>query len=890
MVGFGKMSIFAVLKSESNLKQTTMKKYVMTLLALVLGIGMVHANPVTPSQAKYVGQQFVQANFEQTRQSSDLTLVYTGSSFRGEACFYVFNVGDNGFVIVSADDYFRPVLGYSKEGVFPVNNMPDGLSYRLNAIIDGRAGRTGNATPEVAAEWEMVTTTGQLMQKTGGREVPFLLSTKWDQDSPYNYYAPQSNSGPGGHCYAGCVATAMSQIMKYWNHPLQGTGSLTYNSGGSGGYPYYPGLTANFGATTYDWDNMPASLSNNSPQEQIDAVATLMYHCGVSVRMQYAPDGSGAQSDDVPVAIRTYFNYTNQSNRVARNGYSHDEWERMMREHLDMGWPVYYSGCDAGTPVGCHAFVCDGYDKAGLFHWNFGWSGTGDTFLDFDDIEYAASSDGAVFNFVPNDVYNGTPKAPTNLTVAPAANNELKATVTWINPTMTLNNTSLTSIDQIVICRDGQIIHVEENVTPGATMSFTDTSVPRFDSFDYTAYAVYNGNHGKLAYANAVSFGPTCSWTISITQAAMNGWRGAAIHIYNAAGKEFHQVTTTNNTVQSIPVDIPLGHVSFAWSAQTYGDSFNMGFIIKNSENQTVYTYSGPSLDMTEGVFYNGNNSCGSSIGDGCPTNLVAIVDDENPTNINVSWDAIPGAEGYGYTVYRDGLLYRLIPDGTSFVDENAEVGGHCYVVSYLYDGGENGLYSNESCATSGACYAPTDFTFEYNNSYKPKLKWTKPETHDGLSGYYIYRKSGEDGTYERIKITGANATNYTDNTLSVDGHYYYKIQAYYQGLDCYSAPAYWIYDHNQFYLHVYYSADAIDEQAESSIAIFPNPTTSRFTVEGASMNHISVYNMVGQKVYEMECSGESVDINLNDVETGIYMVRISTDNGEVTKRITVIR
>ena len=126
-----------------------MKKYLMSLLALVLGIGMVHANPVSVSQAKYVGQQFVQAKFEQSRQSNDLTLVYTGTSYRGEACFYVFNVGDNGFVLVSADDYFRPILGYSMEGVFPVDNMPGGLRYRLDAIIDGRTGRTGNATPEV---------------------------------------------------------------------------------------------------------------------------------------------------------------------------------------------------------------------------------------------------------------------------------------------------------------------------------------------------------------------------------------------------------------------------------------------------------------------------------------------------------------------------------------------------------------------------------------------------------------------------------------------------------------------------------------------------------------------------------------------------------------------
>ena len=408
-----------------------MKKHLLSLLALALGIGMVHANPVDLNQAKYVGQQFVQTNFEQSRENSELTLVYTGTSYRGEACFYVFNVGDKGYVMVSADDYFRPILGYSKDGLFPVDNMPDGLRYRLNAIIDGRTGRSGNATPQVAAEWELVTNTGRLISRNGGKASTFLMQTKWDQNSPYNLYCPQASNGPGGRCYAGCVATAMSQIMNYWNHPLQGTGSVTYNSGGSQGYPYYPGLTANFGETTYDWENMPVSLGNSSPQVQKEAVATLMYHCGVAVHMNYAPDGSGANSESVPPAISSYFSYTNQAVRRDRNSYSYTDWYNMLKEHIDMGWPVYYSGCDAGSPVGCHAFVCDGYDDAGLMHWNFGWSGSGDNFIDFDEIEYSASYDGAIFNFVPVEVYNGTSQAPTNFTVTPAANNELKATLTW---------------------------------------------------------------------------------------------------------------------------------------------------------------------------------------------------------------------------------------------------------------------------------------------------------------------------------------------------------------------------------------------------------------------------------------------------------------------------
>ena len=854
-----------------------MKKYFMCLLALALGIGAMQAHPVSVSQAKYVGQQFVQANFEQSRQGDDLTLVYTGTSTRGEACFYVFNVGNNGFVMISADDVYRPIVGYSDEGGFDAQNINPELDYMLDKLISGRSGRKlGQASPMVAAEWEMVAKNGQQLSLNGGRGVPYLCQTKWNQDYPYNYYCPVAQGGPGGHMYAGCVATAMSQVMKYWNHPLQGQGSHGYNWGG-----YW---NANFGETTYDWDNMPNTINSSSPQEQIDAVATLMYHCGVSVNMMWAIDGSGAYSFDVPGAIAQYFRYTSQAQYQNRDNFSYDNWANKLKESFDMGWPLYYSGQSSD---GGHAFVCDGYTDANLFHYNWGWSGSGDGWFDFDNIDYN-SSDGAIFNYVPAEVYNNTAQAPTNFTVTPAANNELSATMTWTNPSKTLNNSNLTSIDQIVVTRNGEIIYTEDNVTPGGTMTVTDNSVPRFDAFDYMVYAIVDNAHGKVAQQRAVAFGPTCEWKVQITQAAMNGFRGGVIRVYNAAGTECAQVTTTNSSVQVIPVDMPLGHISLGWSAPTFGDAFDMAFTIKDSQNTTVYTYSGSSANLTEGIFYEANNSCGNAVGDAVPTNVVAVVDEDNINDIHVSWDPVR-EDGYGYTVYRDGLLYRLIANGTSFDDLNTPIGGHCYVVGYLYDGGENGQFSNESCATSGACYAPTNIDFEYTgNNYRIKLKWDRPEG-EGLSGYYLFRKFGEDGVYTRIKLISATATSYTDNTANQNGDYYYKLYAYYSDLDCTSAPAYWINDHNRFYLHAPSSTDGINELEENSISVFPNPTNNRFTVEGVGLNHITVFNTMGQRVYDTDCSGESVDINLN-VESGVYMVRVITANGEITKRITVIK
>jgi hypothetical protein len=457
---------------------------------------------------------------------------------------------------------------------------------------------------------------------------------------------------------------------------------------------------------------------------------------------------------------------------------------------------------------------------------------------------------------------NNTAQAPTNLVVTPAANNVLSATVSWTNPSKTLNNSNLTNIDQIVVCRNNEIIYTEDNVTPGANMTITDDRVPRFDAFQYSVYAVCNGAHGKIIYLDNIAFGPTCGWTINVTQASFQGFRGGKIHVYNAAGTDIAQITTTNSTAQTIPVDMPVGRVSFGWSAPTQSGSFTMAFTIMDSQNNTVYTYSGSSDQLAEGIFCETNNGCGNSAGDGVPTNVVALVDEENPNNINVSWDPIR-PDGYGYTVYRDGMLYRLIPNDTSFVDENASLGGHCYVVGFLGDGGENGLYSNESCATSGECYAPRNLDYEYTGSTnKIKLLWERPEPHDGLSGYYLYRKT--DGTdYNRIKLLGANATSYTDNTANIDSTwYYYKLYACYNNLECISAPANWIHDENQFFLHVLYSVNGINKQENSRVSLYPNPAKDMFTLEGEGLQHVTVYNLMGQMVYEMECQGESVDIN----------------------------
>jgi len=196
------------------------------------------------------------------------------------------------------------------------------------------------------------------------------LTTKWDQGWPYNKFCPEDEQGPGGHALVGCVATAMAQIMKYHTYPEHGMGSHSYY------HPDYGMISANFGETTYDWENMPDILTTAS-QTEIDAVALLSFHCGVSVDMNYGPEGSGAQSYAVKTSLINYFGYSPGAQYVAKSSYSDSAWVNLLKYDLDNHRPIYYAGRIAPNGEG-HAFVCDGYKLGNYFHFNWGWEGYSD--------------------------------------------------------------------------------------------------------------------------------------------------------------------------------------------------------------------------------------------------------------------------------------------------------------------------------------------------------------------------------------------------------------------------------------------------------------------------------------------------------------------------------
>ena len=278
------------------------------------------------------------------------------------------------FVLMSADDCARPILAYSLDHAFGPDSLPPHVAGWLAdyaAEVEYLIANHIDASPLTAALWRQLDASA-LQPKSGLQPVAPMLTTTWDQSPYYNALCP-FDSNEWYRAVTGCVATATAQVMKFWNHPAVGSGSHIYP------HPTFGTLAADFGSTAYDWTHMPDALTALSTDDEVNAVATLMFHVGVAVEMNYG-HSSGAQTEAngsltavcSENALRTHFGYSPSIHSDHRSMHTDAEWVATLATELAAGRPVLYSGSD---PSGGHAFVLDGLDSAGFFHVNWGWGG-----------------------------------------------------------------------------------------------------------------------------------------------------------------------------------------------------------------------------------------------------------------------------------------------------------------------------------------------------------------------------------------------------------------------------------------------------------------------------------------------------------------------------------
>jgi hypothetical protein len=314
---------------------------------------------------------------------------------------YIFNSTTyNSFVIVSGEDNVNPIIAYSFDNIFEIDNLSPALQHFLNGYqqdINEVRKASRKQMESVAKEWQNLIR-GNSQAKNGAKNVAPMISTEWGQGCYYNVSCPVDNAGDCNRALVGCVATAMAQVIKYHEFPANGYGSHSYN------HPKYGTLSVNYANQNYNYSNMPNSLSHISSSTQKQAIGDLSYHCGVGVEMNYGPNGSGSNNQFARDAMVKYFNYKSVASLEMAVDYSTIDWINKIKEDLDNGRPVLYSAVDNSTNFG-HAFILDGYQSTASFHVNWGWEGYNDGYFLLNSLDPATYNfDGyhdAIFNLMP---------------------------------------------------------------------------------------------------------------------------------------------------------------------------------------------------------------------------------------------------------------------------------------------------------------------------------------------------------------------------------------------------------------------------------------------------------------------------------------------------------
>lgn len=495
-------------------------KTLLLLTAVVLVFDAAKASPVTPKRAAMVAQNF----FHSISAAKGGELQDRSKDWHYDA-IYLFVGRQGGFVLVSADDAARPILGYSATGTLDPNNMPPTLQQWLQGYQQEIALlREAKATSfsDGAAEW--YAWEHNLMPKdTLTDTVAPMLTTRWNQTYPYSYYCPQGT-------VTGCAATAQAQVMNFWQYPAFGQGSHSYE------HYTYGVQQADFAHTLYDWANMPSEIDYNSQMEEVEAVGTLMYHCGVSLEMDYgtaAQGGSAATGlvgypgfTSIDNALKDYFYYSPDMVVLHKDfGFSNEVWRDTLMADLDLGHPIVYTGSAA---AGGHGFICDGYDCRGYFHFNFGWSGLGDGFFPVDSISPGVGGAGG------NGTYTFNMSNSALLNLVPDYRLRVSDTAFSVSR---------------VGAQDSFLVSVNERVEAEWSMAVdADWITVEFDTFEragWIRFDVQENNSGeeRVAVLTFTQGDETC--TVRVAQAAYdpeemcpltvvmestrgNGWQGGA--------------------------------------------------------------------------------------------------------------------------------------------------------------------------------------------------------------------------------------------------------------------------------------------------------------------------------------------------------------------------
>jgi hypothetical protein len=875
-------------------KQYSMKTTLL-LISSVLMATLSFSDPVSWVTAKIAAQKHFQVMAEHQGffipgiATFNYAFVYTTEGLSApdqdnqkQALFYIFNLNEKkGFIIISADDCTYPVIGYSFTGTFTGENLPPAVQGMLEMRaeeITALVQSGSKASTEIKNAWAELLIPDKSMTFKSPTSVDPLMSTTWDQAPFYNELCPYDNNY-NELTVTGCPATAMAQIMKYWNYPEQGTGYHSYNT------ENYGTLSANFGATTYEWASMPNSInSSNNP------IATLMFHCGVSVEMQYgvaATGGSGgyvieAQS---PIqhcceyAYKTYFGYKPTMQGLFRENYNEANWIQMLKTDLDAGRPVQYAGFGQG---GGHTWVCDGYDANNYFHMNWGWGGTYDGYFSINSLAPGSGGAGggsgnfnsgqqALFGIEPETGGGGGSTqfdlaAYSSIIVEPDPISFTDAFSVNVDIANLDDNNFSGNLAAWLFNAEGAFVDVIQELS-GVNMqtqyyySFTfETTGLLATPGNYFIGIYYKATGGNWAIIGAGSYSNYTSVSIVGPDNTMQMYAELVLNPESVISGEPFQVTAV------------IGNYD------TYDFSGMVSADLYDAEGTYLGELASTSLDLTAGYYVEITFNCpgaevepGSYIlaiwdqPDGGDWNLVGSVNYPNPITIQIASPQLPPDIYETNDEQAQAYNFPLNFAGDLAVVETTE--------STIHNGNDIDFYKVD--LPSGFEYK---FTIRAHDSYNSGNGITYTDDVLWAVGVGSWWSQVFDDIMEgSFAVSGGQPV-------------YFAVSNYYQG----NTGTYLL------EIKIEKGTFGVDEaEFSGNVSLFPNPARNRVTLASEDWNSlkapftIDIYDLQGRIVFrhkDLVPESSRIEIDLPILREGQYLLSLKGKNGLVRKKLIIAR
>ncbi len=852
-----------------------MKKNIFLLILLLISFS-IFANPVNEITAKKTAIYFLSSRVSPLidLKLSDLSLISSKKNSDSSVYYYVFAIKSGGFILIAGDDDIDPVLGYSLSGEFKQKELPQSVvawlgeyESKINYVVKNKI----KASKKTKAKWSTISGKGADIQnayETSAAVAP-LMTTKWNQSPYYNDLCPYDYN-VGERTVTGCVATAMAQVMKFWNFPPSGTGFYSYD------HPKYGAISTNFSNNQYLWDQMPDEVN-----QQNEAVARLMYDIGVSVEMSYdvaANGGSGAYvvESNTPVphcseyALKTYFGYNPETIKgLERENYTDTQWVNLLKTELSAGRPILYAGFGGG---GGHAFVCDGVDKNNFFHINWGWGGQSDGYFNIN-------------SFDPESL--GTGGGDGGFTSGHQAVVGVQPLIGSQKVNLAING-ALSTSDEVIEFEAP--FSVSGNITNYGTENFVgDLSVGVFDAEGnfVTHVTIIQG----IELPADSTFEDPYLFQTEFLEMVFPGDYTLSL-LYRPLGGIWDRVDSTDQTentanlqvINSSPIVLSSELVVEPSPYLIKNQPATVTVTVKNTGTTTftgqyaviIYNKAGDFVDSFDNIIESAGLRAGRSkvlnfttqaivaepgsyefalayIDSNDDVYLAGAASFSNPSKVIVSLDGLAPDE------------YEPNNDIENATTGEPEIQGD----TFIYNA------ANANCHT-GVDYDYYKIDLDKNKKYSVSINLKDLYTDSAnytLDAMFTYSFDGQewsevyDDTLSELAVENADLI-------------YIKVSPYFTG----STGTYSI----ESSLTDITPLGVSDHEFLNGISIYPNPVVNELKIQSsnADINEIIVHNALGNQLLKENVSNSSFTINTTNWSTGIYLVSLKSAKGIVTKKI----